>query len=889
MILLSNWFRHCLAVAGVFVSLNLGAQNCPQDALTARYWEYRERFNRHFISTDRNNNGCIGDGLGQSATDPCSCTAEGLSLPATSINMSPGGAGGISDRHISSPPLFPNGENNFFEDPDCGGDFSWAPGNPNAPLPPNYKFNYLEMGSETPTQLGWYLVMLATEYELLGKNGQVEEQQRVLEDIFLALQAIRRLDIRAQCLAKDRYDAINSAGGDIELCPLVYRLKEGTTGMNGEEVKVNFDSPCDPCTFTPRTDGYGGFLIREDATQALEDRLHDASEDRYNIDLISSPYALSEPSNCTKTEVDRTCYIVHRQGFMSQDQIISLFTGLAFVKRYIPSNANVRTCDGRLFNVMDIAKNISNGITSNLDGSKKGHRLAFPGSGDCCNKEVFLSFNEGGVFDFTMFGIEKACNYITGRTASITKKDASLWASLAYQSYHPNVPKSESNSNFFLTLGMLGKDIGNNTNYNNLAQLRNKQLYPLMNNLLYPSSPNFSGDKSYLETLMCLAPCSGPCSMVPSDPFATAAWPDFSCPNMPGWVGQRWDGAGDIIDGHAVSASRLFNGLDYMVLHNIYLLNYEPDAPFYNPTRPEAGALGYDPSNYVGSSFIEGPDALCVGQTGRYRALPTLPVLANATNFTWSSSSNLVLGAAIPTTINSVSTEQIDATLMNSQPNSHIRARFQQIRVMPQFDRGIVVTGPPFTEQCHFDYQKPILGELLNYTVDPKISCSWAEASAVGPYLDYVTFSWQITNLSSNQTVVKTGRKCDFQDLITGSSGVLRIVLTALNDNCDANQTTTIYVPYYGCREGIPKIDVMPNPAKDNIAIGIAGEPFSGGSNVSILIRSIDAVTPSKITTIYGNGQTINVDDLPDGIYLLQGTAAQWQQPSNTVFVIKRN
>jgi hypothetical protein len=54
---------------------------------------------------------------------------------------------------------------------------------------PNHLHNWVDYGSETLSELGWYLVTLATEYELLGKQGKFSAQKKTLEDIFLALQA----------------------------------------------------------------------------------------------------------------------------------------------------------------------------------------------------------------------------------------------------------------------------------------------------------------------------------------------------------------------------------------------------------------------------------------------------------------------------------------------------------------------------------------------------------------------------------------------------------------------------------------------------------------------------------------------------------------------------
>jgi hypothetical protein len=42
------------------------AQSCsaPLEAMTAKYWQYRDNFNKHFILNDRDSSGCVGDGIG---------------------------------------------------------------------------------------------------------------------------------------------------------------------------------------------------------------------------------------------------------------------------------------------------------------------------------------------------------------------------------------------------------------------------------------------------------------------------------------------------------------------------------------------------------------------------------------------------------------------------------------------------------------------------------------------------------------------------------------------------------------------------------------------------------------------------------------------------------
>lgn len=138
-------------------TFNFVQSQCSPEAITAKYWQYRENL-KHFVVTDRDPSGCVRDGIGQDPTDPCKCSKSGYSLPATSINMHSNGSNEQQDR--SGPePLDGRWD---FRDPKCFGKTG-------------EHFNVLDMGSETPHQMGYYWMTLATEYDLLRQNGQNEE------------------------------------------------------------------------------------------------------------------------------------------------------------------------------------------------------------------------------------------------------------------------------------------------------------------------------------------------------------------------------------------------------------------------------------------------------------------------------------------------------------------------------------------------------------------------------------------------------------------------------------------------------------------------------------------------------------------------------------------
>jgi len=162
-----NYFKGIIcSICALFLSALTNAQNCSPEMLAAKYWQYRENLNKHFLLIDRDSAGCVGDGIGQQGPGSCSFAKAGYSLPATSINMAPNGQSGLIEKDRFEGP---------WGDIECAGvnGISWT----------FNKHNYLDMGSETLHQMGWYWVVLATEYELLRRNGQYEEARRTLEEL----------------------------------------------------------------------------------------------------------------------------------------------------------------------------------------------------------------------------------------------------------------------------------------------------------------------------------------------------------------------------------------------------------------------------------------------------------------------------------------------------------------------------------------------------------------------------------------------------------------------------------------------------------------------------------------------------------------------------------
>jgi hypothetical protein len=854
-------------------------QSCSRESITGKYWQYRKNLNKHFVLIDRDPvTGCVGDGIGQDASDPCKCSKSGRSLPATSIDQKPDGSHGMGDR---------NNENDYpdWYDPACAD----AGPSPGTHWDPDYQpkiHNALAVGSETPHQMGWYWLTLATEYQLLIENGQNAEAQRTLEELFLGLQAYRRLDITANCLVRDRYveitnefevekDCSSSTLGGVHkacLCGDVYR--EGGGGCE----KKNFDAPCngnDVCHFSPRTDGFSGFFLREDATQDLE-ILHDGSEDKWNIDVVNSDHAFSLRPPCTTT-FSPACYNVHRQNFMSQDGVIGLMIGLTMIKRFIPPNATVTTCDGTAYSPLSIATQIASAITNRIDNAYN-NRINWPKSNDsdCCKKEVFLSSCEGGHAAAITKGLKKACSYVDGANRNANVGENLAWAGLTLQTkdFVNGGTHIGDNANFWIRLKTLGWDMGGaaaNGLYQDAFREKNLQIMPIINNILYPNEPNIGIDKNYFKGMLCAAPCDGPCEKRLDYPNDDPNYPSFSCPNIPDWIGQRWETHNLKTDNN-----RQFNGLDFLTLYNLYLLYFpEERTTYFNPDRPENGIIS-------GANKINGPDVLCPVSTGHYKVLNTYGPFGwpgyGIRDLNWNSSPNLEKVA-----FNSdENTADFRANTFLSP--SYVAATYKEDREVVQYYDGYphqIKMGDPFIwrdetfrEFCEFTYRKPILTETPEYALTFEFDhCAGIyRFHAVGPDVPNTGYLWilEVHPNGGNFTILTASGKDAVNQFgyLPGSGGWIYVTLRVTSE-CGVKDFHT--VQFYSCGTG-RQVIVAPNPARhgDEVYVGITDNYLVNSNGLDVVFVRTGFGTVQSTQRIYYNGQAVSIANFPVGNYAVQ-------------------
>lgn len=203
-----------------------------------KYWQVRENFDKYFIHTDMDENGNLtGDGIGTWDDEKMRYTKAGFSIPALTLVL--------TDKAHESTALI-DLQKGF-----CNN--SATPG----------KRNYLGYGNE---MIAWgnYVAMLATEYELLRRNDQ--ETTKIVNEIFLALQAYKRVDMTANRLA------------DISCkeCDVFH-------GMSGQHFNMSDYS------------GYSGFIMRGDVPSDFHENFdYEDSEEDWEVGGISSQLTCNE-------------------------------------------------------------------------------------------------------------------------------------------------------------------------------------------------------------------------------------------------------------------------------------------------------------------------------------------------------------------------------------------------------------------------------------------------------------------------------------------------------------------------------------------------------------------------------------------------------------------
>ena len=214
----------------------------------------------------------------------------------------------------------------------------YAEGYPASRLRVHGSETILEFGGENGIRMGYGIAMLAMEYTRYQQMGLTSKSTRSLNELFLMLQAYRRLDMMANRLLQKYYEECQHKTCDLS-------LPEG--GL--------------------RFDGYSGFFMRDDAffniSRACDDHtLCPRFATGKLVDMLEK-LRKKDPA-CKENGAEYVCCmkaLIETNMFNSQDQMIGVLHGISIASQLLPEDVHV-VLNGEPIYLHNLLSNIAHGI-----------------------------------------------------------------------------------------------------------------------------------------------------------------------------------------------------------------------------------------------------------------------------------------------------------------------------------------------------------------------------------------------------------------------------------------------------------------------------------------------------------------------------------------------
>lgn len=368
----------------------------------------------------------------------------------------------------------------------------------------------LDFGDGT-IKLGRYIAMLATEYEVLRRNKK--DFSKTVKELYFALKAYYRLEAKAAEL---------------------FNVKE-----------------------------YPGFFVRSDAPPNFWEKFQDLP-----------PHRLSPEGNAYTQEV--SCVMgacacakdnklsVKNGDFTSQDQVINLLLGMAFIKRYVDSSVVYEN-----HSILEMAQDIAFRMINRLQTDN--WKITDPLGEHPPNRW-------GGNALYYAYGLEKSGEYIYGQKTDKKKRFKRAYLKSIYGTVSGAGNFNSDNLTMFSTLYAISDVKSAGAGIAKAMTKFDNQLLQVYHQLLQkePFNPEKKRDTAladFIEKRLREAPISGPCNDSRPDKERIPSFWWYYCPNTPGWQdGENYVSASD--DGYLNEKGRTgeYNGVNYMLMYNCYVL-----------------------------------------------------------------------------------------------------------------------------------------------------------------------------------------------------------------------------------------------------------------------------------------------------------------------------
>jgi len=397
---MKNWH---FIVLFLFVSTFSFAQSIDTEtALFQKYVRYKERFYSNFIRIDWG-----GDGIGAYRSTDGNLKIghyekAGYGIPA-------------SGHHPT--------RNRYFWPTDPNKPATESLCNLNPEL--SNENGMLTWSEDTGVYLGLYLAMLALEYHILKIEGDEKRMRKSLEEIYLTLQTFRRLNMTANrwieqyqnsrpdfnCKNQWQSDLSGYSGLAIR-CDVPYSFWREFHKQASDYKTYKAVNPAAMDEFGRIAENKNGYRCA-DLPNGVPDVMNIYAPSQLCCQMHplcgyseqDAPLGLLSPIAPEKTAAE-----IHAEKYFSQDQVIGMLFGLAFVKKFVDDNAFHYSPDGR-YNIIEMTKKIAVSLTTSLDGS--GNSFYTPA---CLGRpDNYSGVNSCGYdWRFTKYGICEAIAYICG-------------------------------------------------------------------------------------------------------------------------------------------------------------------------------------------------------------------------------------------------------------------------------------------------------------------------------------------------------------------------------------------------------------------------------------------------------------------------------------------